>query len=170
MNYFLANNVVAWSTKTAGAAFGSVLLLAASKFCQNVASASWAQYCGSSLFLGCVALLGVPMYHGVSWLKVNASFIASESPCSFGLSATSQQYFSLRTNQQLASSIFLSEQISNQPAVLFSRNKSATSQQYFSLRTKTTATSQTNGLVWTAGFSLTAFVYGFVRTSFSDSA
>jgi hypothetical protein len=133
MNYFLANNVVVWSTKTAGAAFGSVLLLAASEFCQNVASASWAQYCGSSLFLGCVALLGVPMYHGVSWLKVNASFIASESSCSFGLSATSQHYFSLRTNQQPASSTFLSEQISNQPAVLFSVNKSATSQQYFSL-------------------------------------
>jgi hypothetical protein len=41
------------------------------------------------------------------------------SPCSFGLSATSQQYFSLRTNQ---------------PVVLFSQNKSAP------------ATSQTNRL------------------------
>jgi hypothetical protein len=46
------------------------------------------------------------------------------TPCSFGLSATSQQYFSLRTNQP-----------------------SATSQQYFSLRTnqhRPSATSQTN--------------------------
>jgi hypothetical protein len=34
------------------------------------------------------------------------------APCSLGLSATSQQYFSLRTNQQPASSTFLSEQIS----------------------------------------------------------
>jgi hypothetical protein len=48
------------------------------------------------------------------------------SPCSFGLSATSQQYFSLRTNQP-----------------------PATSQQYFSLRTnqhQPSATSQTNRL------------------------
>jgi hypothetical protein len=48
------------------------------------------------------------------------------SPCSFGLSATSQQYFSLRTNQP-----------------------SATSQQYFSLRTnqhQSSATSQMNRL------------------------
>jgi hypothetical protein len=48
------------------------------------------------------------------------------SPCSFGLSATSQQYFSLRTNQPLA-----------------------TSQQYFSLKTnqhQPSATSQTNML------------------------
>jgi hypothetical protein len=52
MNYFFANNVVVWSTKTAGAAFGLVLLFAASEFCKNVASASWAQYCGSSLFRG----------------------------------------------------------------------------------------------------------------------
>jgi hypothetical protein len=35
--------------------------------------------------------------------------------CSLGLSATSQQYFSLRTNQPPA----------NQPAVLFSQNKPA---------------------------------------------
>jgi hypothetical protein len=34
---------------------------------------------------------------------------AQQSPCSFGLSATSQQYFSLRTNQ---------------PTVIFSHNKS----------------------------------------------
>jgi uncharacterized lipoprotein YmbA len=48
------------------------------------------------------------------------------APCSFGLSATSQQYFSLRTNQP-----------------------PATSQQYFSLRTnqhQPSATSQTNRL------------------------
>jgi hypothetical protein len=37
----------------------------------------------------------------------------NSSPRSFGLSATSQQYFSLRTNhQQTTSSTFLSEQIS----------------------------------------------------------
>jgi hypothetical protein len=40
------------------------------------------------------------------------------SPCSLGLSATSQQYFSLRTNQPPATS-------RNQPAVLFSQNKPA---------------------------------------------
>jgi hypothetical protein len=48
------------------------------------------------------------------------------APCSFGLSATSQQYFSLRTNQPLA-----------------------TSQQYFSLRTnqhQPSDTSRTNRL------------------------
>jgi hypothetical protein len=45
-------------------------------------------------------------------------------PCSFDLSATSQQYFSLRTNQP----------ISNQPAVFFFENKSAS------------AASQTNNL------------------------
>jgi hypothetical protein len=39
------------------------------------------------------------------------------SPCSLGLSATSQQYFSLTTNQPPATS--------NQPAVLFSQNKPA---------------------------------------------
>jgi hypothetical protein len=41
----------------------------------------------------------------------------SSSACSLGLSATSQQYFSLRTNQPPATS--------NQPAVLFSQNKPA---------------------------------------------
>jgi hypothetical protein len=49
------------------------------------------------------------------------------APCSFGLSATSQQYFSLKANQPLA-----------------------ISQQYFSLRTdqhQPSATSQANGLV-----------------------
>jgi hypothetical protein len=38
--------------------------------------------------------------------------------CSLGLSATSQQYFSLRTNQPPTTS-------RNQPAVLFSQNKPA---------------------------------------------
>jgi hypothetical protein len=38
--------------------------------------------------------------------------------CSLGLSATSQQYFSLRTNQPPATS-------RNQPAVIFSQNKPA---------------------------------------------
>jgi hypothetical protein len=37
---------------------------------------------------------------------------AQLTPSSFSLSATSQQYFSLRTNQPPASSAFLSEQIS----------------------------------------------------------
>jgi hypothetical protein len=40
------------------------------------------------------------------------------APCSLGLSATSQQYFSLRTNQPPATS-------QNQPAVLFSQSKPA---------------------------------------------
>jgi hypothetical protein len=42
----------------------------------------------------------------------------AEAACSLGLSATSQQYFSLRTNQPPATS-------HNQPAVLFSQNKPA---------------------------------------------
>jgi hypothetical protein len=41
-----------------------------------------------------------------------------ETACSLGLSATSQQYFSLRTNQPPTIS-------RNQPAVLFSQNKPA---------------------------------------------
>jgi hypothetical protein len=41
-----------------------------------------------------------------------------QAACSLGLSATSQQYFSLRTNQPPATS-------RNQPAVLFSQNKPA---------------------------------------------
>jgi hypothetical protein len=40
------------------------------------------------------------------------SSITRSLPCSFGLSATRQHYFFLWTNQQPASSIFLSEQIS----------------------------------------------------------
>jgi hypothetical protein len=54
------------------------------------------------------------------------SLLFKNTPCSLGLSATSQQYFSLRTNQP-----------------------PATSQQYFSLRTnqhQPSATSQTNRL------------------------
>jgi hypothetical protein len=42
----------------------------------------------------------------------------TSSACSLGLSATSQQYFSRRTNQPPATS-------RNQPAVLFSQNKPA---------------------------------------------
>jgi hypothetical protein len=40
---------------------------------------------------------------------------ARTTPCSFRLSATNQQYFSLRTNQPST----------NQPTVLFSQNKPA---------------------------------------------
>jgi hypothetical protein len=43
---------------------------------------------------------------------------STQAACSLGLSATSQQYFSLRTNQPPATS-------RNQPAVLFSQNKPA---------------------------------------------
>jgi hypothetical protein len=61
------------------------------------------------------------------WMEGVVARLAT--PCSFGLSATSQQYFSLRTNQA-----------------------PATSQQYFSLRTnqhQPSAISQTNRLqVW----------------------
>jgi hypothetical protein len=59
--------------------------------------------------------------HGLANLPF---FTTPSAPCSFGLSATSQQYFSLTTNQP-----------------------STTNQQYFSLRTnqhKPSATSQTN--------------------------
>jgi hypothetical protein len=44
--------------------------------------------------------------------------LVEQTACSLGLSATSQQYFSLRTNQPPATS-------RNQPAVLFSQNKPA---------------------------------------------
>jgi hypothetical protein len=60
------------------------------------------------------------------WLPMIESQSKTLSACSLGLSATSQQYFSLRTNQQ-----------------------SATSQQYSSLRTnqhQPSATSQPNRL------------------------
>jgi hypothetical protein len=48
----------------------------------------------------------------------NHYYQSQARPCSLGLSATSQQYFSLRTNQPPATS-------RNQPAVLFSQNKPA---------------------------------------------
>jgi hypothetical protein len=71
--------------------------------------------------------------------------------CSLGLSATSQQYFSLRTNQPQPVVLFSQNKpapaISHQPAVLFSQDKPATSQQYSSLRTnqhQPSATSQPN--------------------------
>jgi hypothetical protein len=53
-----------------------------------------------------------------------------QTPCSLGLSATSQQYFSLTRNQPPATS-------RNQPAVLFSQNKPApaTSHQPTELKT-----------------------------------
>jgi hypothetical protein len=65
------------------------------------------------------------VFLGVSSIKkkklrgklVNIEMYYSSSACSLGLSATSQQYFSLRTNQPPATS--------NQPAVLFSQNKPA---------------------------------------------
>jgi hypothetical protein len=63
------------------------------------------------------------------------------TPCSFGLSATSQQYFSLRTNQPPETSQQYFSLRTNQPP--------ETSQQYFSLRTnqhQPSATSQTNRL------------------------
>jgi hypothetical protein len=55
------------------------------------------------------------------WILLKVKFSAGPSsytPCSLGLSATSQQYFSVRMNQPPAIS-------RNQPAVLFSQNKSA---------------------------------------------
>jgi hypothetical protein len=48
----------------------------------------------------------------------NAQCKLRHAACSLGLSATSQQYFSLRTNQPPATN-------RNQPAVLFSQNKPA---------------------------------------------
>jgi hypothetical protein len=47
-----------------------------------------------------------------------STIVYVHAACSLGLSATSQQYFSLRTNQPPATS-------RNQPAVLFSQNKPA---------------------------------------------
>jgi hypothetical protein len=58
--------------------------------------------------------------------RARSEALDKQAPCSFGLSATNQQYFSLRTNQP-----------------------SPTSQQYFSLRTnqhQPSATSRTNRL------------------------
>jgi hypothetical protein len=76
---------------------------------------------------------------GALWIEKNTSDTPLPSTaCSFGLSATSQQYFSLRTNQP-----------------------SAISQQYFSLRTnqhQPSATSQTNRLQ--ASFFISLFCIG----------
>jgi hypothetical protein len=47
-----------------------------------------------------------------SHFRVYGSRKSLPPPCSFGLSAANQQYFSLRTNQQPTNSTFLSEQIS----------------------------------------------------------
>jgi hypothetical protein len=44
--------------------------------------------------------------------KIDERYSMRRCACSLGLSATSQQYFSLKTNQQPASSTFLSEQTS----------------------------------------------------------
>jgi hypothetical protein len=58
------------------------------------------------------------LWRRVIWVHFWYSFPQGPTPCSLGLSATSQQYFSLRTNQPPATS-------QNQPAVLFSQNKPA---------------------------------------------
>jgi hypothetical protein len=59
----------------------------------------------------------------------NARLLPQIPACSLGLSATSQHYFSLRTNQPPATS-------RNQPAVLFSQNKPAPAIQGFKSREK----------------------------------
>jgi hypothetical protein len=51
---------------------------------------------------------------GRFWEKNTADWILVVDSCSLGLSATSQQYFYLRTNQPPASSTFLSERTSHQ--------------------------------------------------------
>jgi hypothetical protein len=58
------------------------------------------------------------MSAAIFFLKKVRTAANSLAACSFGLSATSQQYFSLRTNQPPATS-------RNQPAVPFSQNKPA---------------------------------------------
>jgi hypothetical protein len=60
-----------------------------------------------------------PISH-IPWYMQPAMTLRSDelAACSLGLSATSQQYFSLRTNQPAATS-------RNQPAVLFSQSKPA---------------------------------------------
>jgi hypothetical protein len=93
-------------------------------------------------------LLSNPTPDLASWfVRPNPSTEAHPSPswggglCSFGLSATSQQYFSLRTNHPSATSQQYFSLRTNQP--------SATSQRYFSLRTnqhQPSDTSQTNRL------------------------
>jgi hypothetical protein len=84
---------------------------------------------------------------------------AFKSPCSFGLSATSQQYFSLRINQPSPTSqqYFSLRTNQHQPSAtsqqyfsLRINQSSPTSQQYFSLRTnqhQPSATSRTNRLM-----------------------
>jgi hypothetical protein len=74
----------------------------------------------------------------------------TSSPCSLGLSATSQQYFSLRTNQP--------------PAI---------SQQYFSLRAnqhQPSATSQMNRLLasWSQDFDDVIVILSFISTSLAS--
>jgi hypothetical protein len=53
-----------------------------------------------------------PNFSSRGWNRGSAGVALSFAPYSLGLLATSQQYFSLRTNQPPASSTFLSEQIS----------------------------------------------------------
>jgi hypothetical protein len=63
-----------------------------------------------------LAIVSLSSEHHLS--KHTRAALREQAPCSLGLSATSQQYFSLRTNQPSATS-------QNQPAVLFSQNKPA---------------------------------------------
>jgi hypothetical protein len=65
-----------------------------------------------------------PLTDDMCWTIIKQK---SDTPCSFGLSATSQQYFSIRTNQPPATrQQYFSLRINQPPA---------TRQQYFSLRT-----------------------------------
>jgi hypothetical protein len=121
--------------------------------CKGVSSAEWLEYLGR---VGSLEELVVKysqkicqydlLKFGPGWMKLqkfefqrkgwhnifdlrDPSYVPNYqyTPCSFGLSATSQQYFSLRTNQP--------------PAI---------SQQYFSLRTnqhQPSATNQTNRMI-----------------------
>jgi hypothetical protein len=76
------------------------------------------------IFTICAAIYELGgMINSNSYTDIELSCIPNQdssgfAPCSLGLSATSQQYFSLRTNQPPAIS-------RNQPAVLFSQNQSA---------------------------------------------
>jgi hypothetical protein len=77
-----------------------------------------------------------PLTDDMCWTIIKQK---SDTPCSFGLSATSQQYFSLRTNQPPATRQQYFSLRTNQPP--------ATRQQYFSLRTNQhQGTSQMNRL------------------------
>jgi hypothetical protein len=69
--------------------------------------------------------LGIPFYSDLISTDKSIPGAWLCRRCSIGLSATSQQYFSLRTNQPPATS----QQYSHQPAVLFSQNKPTTSNQ-----------------------------------------